>query len=100
MTPGRIAWLAVVAVVCVLGIFFFPVRGGPYSAVHGPVTALLSLRAAARLRMAIVLAGLSAVRSCLDRARFALLVTLWTAFPSPEFRVSSVSDEFTSVLRC
>ena len=51
MTPGRIACvLAVLAAVCVLATFFFPGMEGPYPAVHGPVTALLSLRAATRLR--------------------------------------------------
>jgi len=42
--------LAVVALLCVLTIFFFPAVEGPYCAVHGPVTALLSIRASAALR--------------------------------------------------
>ena len=59
MTLGRITYaLAFVAVLCVLTVFFFHTIEGPYSAVNGPVTALLSARAALRVRMAIVQAGL------------------------------------------
>lgn len=36
--------IAIVAMVCVLSIFFAPLAHGPYSAVHGPMTALRSLR--------------------------------------------------------
>jgi hypothetical protein len=62
MTLGRIACaFAVFSVLCVLSIFLFPAMNGPYPAVHGPVTALLSIRAAARLRLAMVLAGLGAI---------------------------------------
>jgi hypothetical protein len=65
MSPGRIVCaLAVVAVVSVLSIFFFPSLQGPYSVVHGPVTALLSFRAATVLRNAIVRAGQSVRQSC------------------------------------
>ena len=59
MPTRRIAsFLAVLAVLCVLAVFFFHAIEGPYSAVHGPVTALLSARAAAGLRMAIIFAGI------------------------------------------
>jgi len=59
MTLGRITYaVALVAVVCVLTVFFFHTIEGPYSAVKGPVTALLSARAALGVRMAIVQAGL------------------------------------------
>jgi hypothetical protein len=60
--------LAVVAVLCVLTIFFFPGVQGPYCVVHGPVTALLSIRASATLRMRIVRSGLTALRDRLNRA--------------------------------
>jgi hypothetical protein len=76
MTPGRMACaLAVFSVLCVLSIFLFPAMKGPYPAVHGPVTALLSMRAAARLRLGIVLAGLSAIctRLCSTRANSLLI---------------------------
>lgn len=55
MTSGRTGpELALLALVCVLTIFLFPAMQGPYSAVHGPVSALQAARAAARLRVAIV----------------------------------------------
>src|SRR5579864_4096379 len=94
MSSGRIAgMLAGIAVVSVLAIFFFPAMQGPYSVVHGPVTALLSLRAAAGLRTAIVKAGLGAVRSCLS---FACLAPFsfslrWTALPSAEIAMDSLA---------
>ena len=57
MTLYRIgSVLALLAVICVLAVFFCHSIQGPYSAVHGPVTALLSVRAATGVRMAIVLA--------------------------------------------
>ena len=56
--------LTVIAVLSVLTIFFFPSLEGPYSVVHGPVTALLSFRAATMLRKAIAGAGQSVRRSC------------------------------------
>ena len=59
-TRHRIASaLALVSILSVLAVFFFPTIEGPYSAVNGPVTALLSVRAAAGLRTAIVRAGIS-----------------------------------------
>ncbi len=55
MTFNRIGTLlALLAVICVLAVFFVHAVQGPYSVVHGPVTALLSVRAAVGLRMAIV----------------------------------------------
>lgn len=49
--------LAIVAIICVVGIFLFPAAIGSYSAVHGPVTALLAFRAAMKLRFGMVLAA-------------------------------------------
>lgn len=51
--------LAIVAIVCVLGIFLFPAAAGSYSAVHGPVTALQAMRRSIRLRWAIAVAAFS-----------------------------------------
>jgi hypothetical protein len=42
--------LAVITIFCVLSIFLFPATAGPYSAVHGPATALIAIRAAMKLR--------------------------------------------------
>lgn len=53
--------LVVLAVVCVAVVFFFPAIQGPYSAVNGPVTAFQSAQAAARVRVAIVLAAFSRI---------------------------------------
>jgi len=55
MTLNRVGFvLALLAVFCVLAVFLCHSMQGPYSAVHGPVTALLSVRAASGVRMAIV----------------------------------------------
>ena len=58
MILSRIGWeLAVLAVLCIAAIFFFPAIQGPYSAVNGPATAFQSARSAARVRVAIVQAA-------------------------------------------
>lgn len=101
MTLGRVACgLALLAVFCVLGIFFFPVMNGPYSAVHGPVTALLSIRAAARLRMTIVRTGVTAIRGWFGRVGTALATVSWTALQDGSSGPSSLPAEFGIVLRC
>jgi hypothetical protein len=92
--------LAVVAVLCVLTIFFFPAIEGPYCVVHGPVTALLSIRASATLRMRMVRSGLTAFGDRLHHAyqERALVV------PSPVSFTESPLDDFAasggSILRC
>jgi len=50
--------LAILVILCIVGIFLFPAAGGPYAAVHGPTTALLAARAASRMRWAMAVAGL------------------------------------------
>ena len=100
MTPGRIACvLAVFAAVCMLATFFFPGIEGPYPAVHGPVTALLSIRAAARLRVRIR-AGLEAMRSWLGLADGELVSLISVAGPSVEFPVTIANAGSVAVLRC
>lgn len=60
MISGRIRCeLAVVVILCILVIVFFPAMQGPYSVVHGPVTALQAVRAALRVQAAIVQAALN-----------------------------------------
>src|ERR1041385_703148 len=71
--------LALIAVICVLSIFFFPAMRGPYSVVHGPVTALLAARAAAGLRMSI--AGVRVVPDRLAGAHFVRAQSVWVAIP-------------------
>jgi|SRR5215469_2045636 len=101
MTPGRVACgLALLAVFCVLGIFFFPVVDGPYSAVHGPVTALLSIRAAARLRMTIVRARITALRGWFGSVGMALATPSRAALEKAAAGSNRVLVDLGIVLRC
>jgi len=100
MTPGRIACaLAVFAALCVLAIFFFPSIEGPYSAVHGPVTALLSIRAAAHLRV-IIRAGVRAMRSRIGSAHLELVSLRLLASACAEFPMPTLNTGSLAVLRC
>jgi len=97
MIPGRIGCeLALLAILCVLAILLFPATQGPYSAVHGPVTALQAARVAARLRLAVVQAALNTFRNYL----ISLLAMLsWILASSFEFRSLSLA-QLNSILRC
>ena len=88
--------LAVLTVLCVLMIFFFPVMQGPYSVVHGPVTALQAARAAAHLRTAIVQGAFNSVG---NRLISPLVVLSWMSLPAAEFHLISL-PEHNSILRC
>ena len=88
--------LAVLTVLCVLMIFFFPAMQGPYSVVHGPVTALQAARAAAHLRTAIVQGAFNSLGNCPISP---LVVLSWMALPSAEFQLISL-PELNSILRC
>ncbi len=100
MTPGRIACvLSVMAAVCVLSLFFFPGIEGPYPAVHGPVTALLSIRAAARLRV-LIRAGVRVARNCLACQSLGLVPLLRIENQSAESGLNGLSAGSSSVLRC
>ena len=88
--------MAVVAVLCVLTIFLFPSMQGPYSVVHGPVTALLAVRAAARVRTAIVQAAFGSLGNCLISP---LAVLSWMSLPEAGFR-SVALPECNTILRC
>jgi len=60
MKPHSLAVeVAVLLLVCVLGIFLCPATVGPYAAVHGPVTAFRSLRALIRVRWSMAAAAFS-----------------------------------------
>jgi hypothetical protein len=95
MKPRLLAYeLAVVTILCVLGIFFFPATAGPYSAVHGPVSGLLAIRAAMKLRWAMALVAAMASQLGLNMC-FALLrpdQSSDTIFFSP--------PEYSAILRC
>ena len=98
MTLGKIACaLAVLAVLCVLTVFFFHAIEGPYSVVHGPVTALLSLRAATGLRIAIMHAGLSALAMWIS---FAPILASWAAVWIADTQADSLPGRTNQILRC
>jgi hypothetical protein len=92
--------LAVVAVLCVLMIFFFPAMEGPYCVVHGPVTALLSIRASATLRMRIVRSGLTALPDRLHRAHQAPALIAPSLVSSTEPPRDDLAAYGSSILRC
>jgi hypothetical protein len=97
MLSGRIgSELAVMALLCVLIIFLFPAMQGPYSVVHGPVTALLAARAAVRLRIAIVQGALNSVGNYLVSS---LVVLSWMSLPPAEFQSIGL-PEYKTILRC
>jgi hypothetical protein len=101
MISGRTEWaLAVLAAFCVLVVFFFPALQGPYPAVHGPVTALLSLRAAARLRLGIMTKGMRAICARLARARVIMPVLQRADFFGLHFEPESSLAALGSILRC
>ena len=96
-TLGRIATaVAVLAVVSVMVVFFFPAVAGPYSVVHGPATVFHGARAAAGLRMNVVRAGLSCFHG---HYRSAVALLLSTADLKTEFRTVSFAG-CNSLLRC
>lgn len=97
MTSGRTgAELAVLAVVCVLTIFLFPVGQGPYSAVHGPASALEASRAAARLRITIAQSALKSLRNFPFPSVVALF---WIIAAVAECKPIGLA-ECDSILRC
>ena len=88
--------LAVLTILCVLMIFFFPLMQGPYSVVHGPATALQAARAAARLRIVIVQGALNSLGSFLISP---LVILSWMLLSQAEF-CSVGLPEYNTVLRC
>jgi hypothetical protein len=95
MTFWRIA--CVLAVLAVLAVFFCHAMQGPYSVVHGPVTALQSVRVAAGVRTAIVQAASSVLLGlfCSVLLTRTSLVTVVDGF-----RESTLSAESFAILRC
>ena len=92
--------LAILAVFSVLMIFFCPAMQGPYPVVHGPVTALLSVRAAASLRWKTVRTGLSMLCDRLHRSvPMSVFLGLGgvVAFETPMVCLAAGSN---SILRC
>jgi hypothetical protein len=96
MIPGRLGCeLAVLTLLCVLMIFFFPVMQGPYSAVHGPASALQAARAAARLRI-IVRGALKSVGNFLSSP---LVILSWMVLSQTESQSTSLL-QCNTILRC
>ncbi|HKW17107.1 MAG TPA: hypothetical protein VJO35_06335 [Terriglobales bacterium] len=75
--------LAIITTLCVVGIFLFPVAVGPYSAVHGPVTALLAFRAAMKLYGTITLAAVSTLALLLKATSSSRQNFCWSTFALP-----------------
>ncbi len=97
MISGHIGCeLVILTVLCVLMIFFFPVMQGPYSAVHGPATALQAARAAARLRIIIVQGALNSLGNILISP---LVVLSWMSLSETEIHSASL-QAYTTILRC
>jgi hypothetical protein len=88
--------LAMVAIACILGLFLFPAAHGPYSAVHGPVTALGSLRAGTCLRWAIAAAALGRLGYALVSLLFLFLYVDLMELVIPSF----FSPGYGTILRC
>jgi len=87
--------VATLAVVCVLTIFLFPAMQGPYSVVYGPATALLAVRAAAKVQTAIVQAALRSLG-----ALASLLVALREIFVAQTTHHTFTLHERSAILRC
>ena len=97
MIPGRIGCeLAVLTILCVLMIFFFPLMQGPYSVVNGPTTVFQAARAAARLRIVIVQGALNSLGSFLISP---LVILSWVLLSQAEFRSVGL-PEYNTILRC
>ena len=86
---------ALLVILCTTTLLFFPVIQGPYSAVHGPATALLSLKAKTLLCLALLLAAMHLLARYLAVCHVApgILVDR-TSLPA------SRDSEHTAVLRC
>ena len=86
--------LSVVVLLCTLSIFLFPGVTGPYSAVHGPVTALLALRQALKTFWSMACAALR--RAPFVRTLLAMFALLLLLAPLP----TAAPRRGVTVLRC
>lgn len=89
--------LGVVAVVAILAVFTFHAPVGPYSAVHGPATALRAARSAVRLRLGVVSAALVTVT--LDKPLFLAFPSV-SAEQNPPFEDCLCLPHLSCVLLC
>jgi hypothetical protein len=96
MFPRHMGYeVAIVTVICTVAIFLFPAASGPYSAVHGPATALLSMRTRLRLWLRMALEAMQLTGRTLLNSFEALLIALQNAL-LPQ----SVPPERMAILRC
>jgi hypothetical protein len=96
MFPRHLGYeIAILTVICTVALFLFPTVSGSYCAVHGPVTALLSLRVKLKLQLGMALVALRRWGHGL-RGRSAELCTVRPTVLSPQ----SVPSEQIPVLRC
>jgi hypothetical protein len=86
---------AIVAILCAAAVLFFPAVRGPYSAVHGPVTALRSTQTRLKMWLVMALAALHILGGSLAVCRFLLPALFSRAF---SFRSSPPGKVF--FLRC
>jgi hypothetical protein len=86
---------AFVAILCTVALFLFPAVQGPYSAVHGPVTALVSLKAKVFLCLALLLAAMHLFARCVAVCLLAPRISLDALFLPRSF-----DSEHADVLRC
>jgi hypothetical protein len=86
--------LSVVVLLCTLSIFLFPGVTGPYSSVHGPVTALLALRQALKAFWAMACVALR--RAPFLQALLAMFASLLLLAPLP----TAAPQRGVTVLRC
>jgi hypothetical protein len=86
---------AVVAILCAAAVLFFPSVRGPYSAVHGPVTALRSVQTRLKMWLVMTLAALHILGCSLAACRSVLSALSGRAF---SFRSSPPGSVF--FLRC
>ena len=94
--PRQLSYqFALVAILCTVALFLFPAVQGPYSAVHGPVTALLSLKAKVFLGLALLFAAMHLFGRCLAMCRLVLRIR-----PDRCFLPTSFDSEHAAVLRC
>jgi hypothetical protein len=94
-SPALSYELTLVAILCIIALFLFPAVQGPYSAVHGPVTALLSIKA----KLFLCLTLLSAAMHLLVRY-VAICACAFRLRADGSFFPVALDSEQTSVLRC
>lgn len=95
MIPRHLGYEFIIfAIVCTVVIFVFPAASGSYSAVHGPVTALLSLRAKLKLWLGMAVGALQLAR--IMPTSFAARNTARQMIPLAQ----SVPPEQSTILRC